>query len=491
MKLYRSISTVLSISLSLIWFGCSGNNGSTSSPKTGGKANGGIKASGGETSSGGLPTTGGMQSLGGSPSSGGKPSSGGMVMGGKTGMGGALGTGGSVTGGTVGGETGTATGGTAQGGSSSSGGTSGGVIATGGVTGKGGASSSGGSTSDGACSGLSKVTWTGASSRPMLTDAIAPCFTTKRYLGDWDPTSLDASTLTPTFTVAADGSGSHKSVQEAVKAATGSARVLILVKPGKYRETVCVQGATPITLYGADVDATKVTIAYDNVNGKSVGSSLVNECQPASGTFGTTTSSTFFVKSNDFQAINMTIANDYAEPGNGTAQAVAMTTHGDKLQFQNVRFLGNQDTLQPGSSSDTTVARSYYKSCFVEGDTDFIFGNGTAVFDECSINYVGVRKTGGSHLAPSTDKSIAYGFLFVKSHFIAGTGAKAGAARLGRAWDVSNKPNSNGAAVIRDSEIDNHVSPTTPWGESTQSRPFSADGNRFYEYKNTGAGAAK
>jgi pectinesterase len=326
-----------------------------------------------------------------------------------------------------------------------------------------------------------------------LTDTIAPCFTAKRYLGDWDPLpSLpEASTLTPTLTVAADGSGSHKTVQEAIKAATGTARVYILVKPGKYRETVCVQGTTPITLYGAEADATKVTIAYDNVNGKSVGSGLVNECQPATGTFGTTTSSAFFVKANDFQAMNMTIANDHSESGGETAQAVAMTTHGDRLQFQNIRFLGNQDTLQPGAPSATTKARSYYKSCFVEGDTDFIFGSGTAVFDKCDISYVGTRKTGGSHMAPSTDKSNTYGFLFTNSHFIAGSGAKAGAARLGRAWDVSNKPNSNGAAIIRESEIDNHINTSTPWGESTESRAFSADGNRMYEYKNTGTGAAK
>ena len=294
-----------------------------------------------------------------------------------------------------------------------------------------------------------------------------------------------------TYTVAADGSGTHKTVQSAIKAASGAARVYILVKPGKYRETVCVQGSTPITLYGADADASLVTIAYDNVNGKTVGSSLVNECQPASGTFGTTTSSVFFVKSNEFQAMNLTIANDHAEPGNVTAQAVAMTTQGDRLHFQNVRLIGNQDTLQPGAASATAGARSYYKSCKVEGDTDFIFGNGTAVFDGCDITYIATRKTGGSHMAPSTDKSNPYGFLFIGSHIIAGTGSKAGAARLGRAWDVSNQPNTNGQAVLRNCQLDNHVSPTAPWGESTQSRAFSADGNRFFEYKNTGDGAAK
>ena len=49
----------------------------------------------------------------------------------------------------------------------------------------------------------------------------------------------------------------------AAKAMTGG-RVYILVKPGEYRELVCIDGSVPITLYGADTDATKVKIAYNN-----------------------------------------------------------------------------------------------------------------------------------------------------------------------------------------------------------------------------------
>lgn len=483
------------------------SGGSTTAPIGIGGAtavNGGA-ASGGATSSGGVVETGGAFAAGGSPGAGGMSVSGGATatggvlrntggvtasVGGVGGVG-STGSGGSpLTGGT------TPTGGksTATGGSFGIGGTQArGGSGIGGTSAQGGTSNTGGTSTEGACDDPTKVTWTGAPARPQLTDAVAPCFTIKRYLKDWDPTSglPGASTLAATYTVAADGSGTHTTVQAAVKAATGPARTYILVKPGKYRETVCVQGTTPITLYGTDPDPASVAIAYDNVNGKAVSGSSVNECQPASGTFGTTTSSTFFVKSNDFQAMNLTIANDYAEPGNVTAQAVAMTTQGDRLVFQNVRFIGNQDTLQPGAASATAIARSYYRSCKVEGDTDFIFGNGTAVFDGCDITYIGTRKTGGSHMAPSTDKSNLYGFLFVASHFIAGEGSKAGAARLGRAWDVSNQPNSNGQAILRECQLDSHVSNTEPWGESTESRPFSADGNRFFEYRNTGPGAAK
>jgi pectin methylesterase-like acyl-CoA thioesterase len=65
-----------------------------------------------------------------------------------------------------------------------------------------------------------------------------------------------------------------------------------------------------------------------------------------------------------------------------------------------------------------------------------------------------------------------------------------GDAYLGRAWDDSGDPTANGQAVIRNSEIAGHIKVATPWTSSTAGRAFSASGNRLYEYKNTGAGAA-
>jgi pectinesterase len=351
------------------------------------------------------------------------------------------------------------------------------------------------------------VTWTGSASRPQLTDDAGRCYTARNSLAaagtigalvtdGWDPTPGlgSASAFQPAFTVATDGSGTHTSVQAAIAAAKargGGARIYILVKPGTYRAPVCVDLSTPLTLYGADPDATKVTIAFDNYNGKPVGTS--NPCSPASGTFGTTSSSTFFVKANDFQAMNLSIANDLVEAGSGTAQAVAMTTTGDRLVFQNVRLLGNQDTLQAGTPDIGVVARSYYKACSIEGDTDFIFGKGTAVFDDCTITYTGLRKNGGTHLAPSTNKGHPFGFLLVNSRIAAGPGAAAGKNGLARSW--SEKASSNGQAVIRNSRIDGHIDVVAPYRTATGSAidpppVFNPDISRFFEYENTGAGAA-
>jgi pectinesterase len=318
---------------------------------------------------------------------------------------------------------------------------------------------------------------------------------------DWDPSAglPDASTYTANYTVAADGSGTHATIQEAITAAItagGTDRVYILVKPGSYRELVCVKGTVPITLYGADTDNSKVTIAFDNYSGKTVDTSKVNACAAPSATattYGTSGSTTFFANAAGFQAQNLTIANDFAE-GTLTSniQAVAATVQGDRSVFQNVRFVGNQDTLQVKSSGTSTIARSYFKNCTIEGDTDFIFGRGTAVFDGCTITYVSGRKLDSTHLAPSTEGANPFGFLVINSKILGDSGMPTtGTTTLGRSWDDSSGTAPNGQLVIRETQIGAHVKVAAPWAAAaTTSRAFSADGNRLYEFQNTGPGAA-
>ena len=193
--------------------------------------------------------------------------------------------------------------------------------------------------------------------------------------------------------------------------------------------------------------------------------------------------------------MNLTIANDFAEGTLTTGlQAVALTAQGDQQVFQNVRFIGNQDTLQVKTPDGTKVSRIYFKNSYVEGDTDFIFGRATAVFDGCTITYVSARKKNSTHISPSTESTHPFGFLFIKSKFLGDAGMPTGSAAtayLGRAWDDSSATSPNGQAIIRESEISNHIIVATPWtSAATSDRAFTADGNRLYEYKNTGTGAA-
>ncbi len=524
----RRVSQSSALTLVLALSACSSDTSSGGAGGTSFSSGGAQASSGGLTSAaGGALTTGGSSATAGgvSASNGGSATSGGstanaggaVATGGVANPSGGVSSAGSNSGGSNNG--GSSSGGTANAGSSNGGsaGSSNGGSSSGGSNN--GGSSSGGTTTAGASSGGSAgapptctVARTGSATRPQLTDASAACFTLQRYFAqagtigalmtdNWNPSAglPAASTFTPTFTVAKDGSGTHTSVQAAITAAnatTGGARVFILVKPEKYREIVCVKGTVPITLYGADTDATKVTIAFNNYNAKTINPAETNPCAlPAASatTYGTSGSTTFFVASNGFQAMNLTIANDYAEVSNDGAQAVALNTTGDQLVFQNLRVLGNQDTLMVKTPSLTTVARAYFKNSYIEGDTDFIFGRGTAVFDNCTITYVSPRKKDSTHISPSTEQAHPFGFLIMNSRILGDSGMPTGSAAtafLGRAWDDTSATAPNGQAIIRNTEIAAHIKVAAPWRASTEDRAFNAETNRFYEYKNTGAGAA-
>jgi len=245
-----------------------------------------------------------------------------------------------------------------------------------------------------------------------------------------------------------------------------------------------------------------------------------NSTPPAlgTGTYGTSGSATVAIYARDFQAKNLTFANDYDEAG-GTSniQAVALMTQQDKMIFENVRVLGNQDTLYVKTGNVDTVQRVYFKNCYVEGDTDFIFGRATFVLDNCEIKYLGARRgatSGGYVVSPSTDFRNAYGLLIINSMFTSDGVPNAGTVFLGRAWDEGQASGGltyplpgnatgntggypNGQVVIRNSVLGAHIAGAAPWASaSTTSRAYSSvavgaiPANRLWEFQNTGAGAA-
>jgi pectinesterase len=173
---------------------------------------------------------------------------------------------------------------------------------------------------------------------------------------------------------------------------------------------------------------------------------------------------------------------------------VALYTTGDKNVLQNVRLHGFQDTLFVDIASETRTSRVYIKDSFIEGDTDFIFGGATLVIDGGTINYLSSRKPsgGGACLAPSTRVDDSHGFLVTGCTFTAATTALPNKVSLGRSWDEGGiTPTPNGQAVVRESTLGIHIRKLDPWAAAaTSARPFSASGNRFSEYCNTGPGAA-
>src|SRR5206468_3902775 len=90
------------------------------------------------------------------------------------------------------------------------------------------------------------------------------------------------------------------------------------------------------------------------------------------GTVGTAGSASVRINAPDFIAKNITFQNSSHD---NIAQAVALLTYADRLSFSNCRYFGFQDTLWVANG------RQYFTGCSITGDTDFIFGNATALFN--------------------------------------------------------------------------------------------------------------
>lgn len=257
-----------------------------------------------------------------------------------------------------------------------------------------------------------------------------------------------------TLVVARDGSGAFRTVQEAVESARAfmDYTVTIYVKKGTYKEKLIIPSwLENIEIIGEDRDNTIIT--YDD-------HANINKM----GTFRTYTVK---VEGNDIKFKNITIENNAAQLG----QAVALHTEGDRLTFINCRFLGNQDTIYTGTPS----ARLYFKDCYIEGTTDFIFGPSTALFENCAIHC----KRNSYITAASTPKDVKYGYVFNKCKITAADGVDK--MYLGRPW----RPYAY--TLFMNCEMGNFI---LPQGWHNWRNPENEKTARYYEYKNVGEGAS-
>lgn len=256
-----------------------------------------------------------------------------------------------------------------------------------------------------------------------------------------------------TLVVSRDGTGDFRTLQEAVESARAfmDYTVTIYVKNGVYKEKVIVPSwVENIDIIGEDRDKTIIT--YDD-------HANINKM----GTFRTYTVK---VEGSDITFKNLTIENNAAQLG----QAVALHTEGDRLKFINCRILGDQDTIYTGAK----FTRLYFKDCYIDGTTDFIFGPSTALFENCMIH----SKRNSYVTAASTPKEAKYGYIFKHCKLTAEPGVDK--VYLGRPW----RPYAY--TLFIECELGKHIVPAGwhNWGK--QSNEETA---RYMEYKNTGEGA--
>jgi pectin methylesterase-like acyl-CoA thioesterase len=283
-----------------------------------------------------------------------------------------------------------------------------------------------------------------------------------------------------TITVAADGSGNFRTVQAAVDSVAAGSKVTINIKPGTYRGVVTIPANKPyLTLAGTGSSASQVVLVEGHAAGQNAS---------GGGTYGTAGSASVFINANDTTVTNLTMSNDFNEAASNLSaeQAVAVNTSGDRVQFDNVRILGNQDTLLVNAPSATAVRRLYVRNSYVEGDVDFIFGRGTMVFQNGTVHSLtrGSSSNNGYITAAATDIKNKFGFLFTGTTLTSNAPAKT--VYLGRPWHPSNDANARGQVLYRNVTMGAHIR-NDPW---TDMSGFSWKDARFSEYSNTGAGAA-
>jgi pectin methylesterase-like acyl-CoA thioesterase len=275
-----------------------------------------------------------------------------------------------------------------------------------------------------------------------------------------------------TLYVAADGTGDYYSIQRALDAAPKTGAV-VLVAPGTYREVLTIDKPN-IRLRSANPDASKTVV----VNDRSAGT-----------TGGTLHSATVNVTADNFFAQNITFQND----SNAThpqlpvgSQALALLVNGDRAVFQNVRLLGNQDTVYAGSRNcapdgeNCTPARQYFSGCYIAGNVDFIFGDGKAVFDHCEIHstpHAGGYVTAQAKHYPEEDS----GFVFNQCKLTADPDVT-NSVYLGRPW----RPYAT--VVYLNTEMDDKIDPAG-WREWHPGETHSIETAFYAEYGSTGPGA--
>lgn len=293
-----------------------------------------------------------------------------------------------------------------------------------------------------------------------------------------------------------DGKPTFTTIQAALDAAPGwSAPYRLLIRAGHYREKLTI---TRDNLQFVGEGRDKTIISFDAYAGQ-IGEGY-------SSTWTTFGCATIILKAKDFSARNLTIENAFDYFGNDARQAgdqarvtetqavaLMLADRADRCAFFNVNITGYQDTLF------TNAGRSYFRDSLISGVVDFIFGAGTAVFDQCEIqtrarNKPNLNPPHGFLTAPSTNIRNDFGLVFLRCKLTRENDkVPPQSSPLGRPWHPNADTNAVGQAVFVECFMDAHIA-SEGWAPMGASRGgsrimFQPEDARFFEYRSTGPGA--
>lgn len=259
-----------------------------------------------------------------------------------------------------------------------------------------------------------------------------------------------------TIIVSKNSKADFASIQEAINQSKAFPykRLVILIKNGIYKEKVKInEWNTNLSIIGEDKDKTIITFDdyFDKIN------------KGRNSTFFT---STLSIEANDTVLKNLTIENLSGDIG----QAIALSITATRVSVINCKILGNQDTLYLSGEG-----KQFLKSCYIEGTTDFIFGNATSYFENCEIH----SKKDSYITAASTPENTEFGFVFKECKITAEKNISK--IYLGRPWRIFAKTafiNCNFEANI------------LPEGWHNWDKKEAEKHSYFAEFKNYGKGSS-
>ncbi|KAG1445063.1 hypothetical protein G6F56_010047 [Rhizopus delemar] len=282
-------------------------------------------------------------------------------------------------------------------------------------------------------------------------------------------------TLASAASVSVCSSCTYKTISAALAALpSGSTTYTVSIAAGTYTEKLSITRSNVILKPASGT----VTVQYSSGH------------NTQSSTGSDTDSAVLTITGSNVKLYNMIIANTYKQTKN--IANLAMNLAGSQAFFYNVKFYGFQDTLLINRGGS-----GYFKSCYVEGSVDYIWGYGTGYFDQCTI---ASNQKGGSITAHNRDSSTATGGFYFNSCTIKATVPSGPLAStysssisftsssqfsstcyLGRPWGAYAR------VIYMYSTIGSDIMPAG-WSIWSTSSPNTAHAI-FGEYSNSGSGA--
>lgn len=323
-----------------------------------------------------------------------------------------------------------------------------------------------------------------------------------QHVSNTDIASYDAM-------VGGDSPTAFKTVQAALDAAPKdeATRYRILIKPGRYNEKLNINRAN-VEIKG---EGAANTIIYFDAH-------AANSRGYREDGWGTPGSATVSINTVDVHLADLTIentfdyltndakqaSNDPSAIADSQAVALLLDTRSDRISLSHVTLNGYQDTLFVHGN------RAYFYQSTISGNVDFIFGQGTVVFDQSTI----ISRPRNSNFsegeihsfitAPSTNIGREYGLTFLDCTLTREQGVPDKSITLGRPWHPTTHfpdgryadPDAIGKAVFIRTFMESHIN-AQGWSsmpgtarDGTKSRIFTPEESRFFEYQSTGPGAA-